>query len=169
LIGEIAKGSPEPIDFTESEADPLIEIIYRFSKAVSDGAARENLRLLAQVIVGLKKNKALDPDKFRKWANTLEQLTRDELMVIGKAIAIKREFDTGSLQLNVPGDFWKSLRSALETSGYQPGEIEPLCASLSRTGLLLPASAYGGMIYMPTPWLTELATLADVEGIAAAK
>jgi hypothetical protein len=25
------------------------------------------------------------------------------------------------------------------------------------------------MIYMPTPWLTELATLADVEGIAAAK
>jgi hypothetical protein len=40
-------------------------------------------------------------------------------MVIGKAIAIKREFDTGSLQLNVPGDFWKSLRSALETSGYR--------------------------------------------------
>jgi hypothetical protein len=50
-----------------------------------------------------------------------------------------------------------------------PGEIEPLCASLSRTGLLLPASAYGEMIYMPTPWLTELATLADIEGIAAAK
>ena len=40
LIEEIAKGSPEPIDFTESEAEPLIEIIYRFSKAVSDGAAR---------------------------------------------------------------------------------------------------------------------------------
>jgi hypothetical protein len=169
LIEEVAKGSPEPINFAESDVNPLIEIIYRFSKAAADGAARENLRLLAQVIVGLKRNKALQPDKFRKWANTLEQLTRDELMVIGKAIAIKREFDTGSLQFNVPGDFWKNLRSALETSGYQPGEIEPLCASLSRTGLLLPASAYGGMIYMPTPWLTELATLADVEGIAAAK
>jgi len=25
------------------------------------------------------------------------------------------------------------------------------------------------MIYMPTPWLVELATLADFEGIAAAK
>ncbi|MEH2563460.1 hypothetical protein [Bradyrhizobium sp. AZCC 2289] len=169
LIGEIAKGSTEPIDFTESDADPLIEIIYRFSKAVSDGAARENLRLLAQVIVGLKKNKALDPDKFRKWANTLEQLTRDELMVIGKAIATKREIDAGSLQLNVPGEFSKHLRSALERSGYQPAEIEPLCASLSRTGLLLPVSAYNGMIYMPTLWLDELATLADVEGIAATK
>jgi hypothetical protein len=43
LIEEIAKGSPEPIAFTESDADPLIEIIYRFSKAVADGAARENL------------------------------------------------------------------------------------------------------------------------------
>jgi hypothetical protein len=43
LIEEIAKGSPEPIDFTESDIDPLIEITYRFSKAVGDGAARENL------------------------------------------------------------------------------------------------------------------------------
>ena len=49
------------------------------------------MRLLAQVIVGLKKNKALDPDKFRKWANTLEQLTRDELIVLGKAVAIRRK------------------------------------------------------------------------------
>jgi hypothetical protein len=37
----------------------LIDVIMRFSKAVADGAAQENLRLLAQVIAGLKKNKAL--------------------------------------------------------------------------------------------------------------
>jgi hypothetical protein len=107
----------------------------------------------------------LEPDKFRKWANVLEQLTRDELMVLGKAIAIMRGMGTAF----IPGDFWKRLRSDLEASGYQPPIIEPLCASLSRTGLLLPASAYGGMIYMPTPWLQELGTLADIEGLAAAK
>jgi hypothetical protein len=166
LIDEIKKGAPEPINFSDSGADPIIEIIYRFTKAVADGAARENLRLLAQVIVGLKNNKALQPDKFRKWANTLEQLTRDELIVIGKSIAITRTLGRESMHLT-PGEFWKQLRAALETSGYQPKEIEPLCASLGRTGLLLPASAYGGMIYLPTPWLDELETLADVEGIVA--
>src|SRR5258707_11099762 len=37
LIEEVSKGSPEPINFTESDTDPLIEIIYRFSKAAADG------------------------------------------------------------------------------------------------------------------------------------
>lgn len=57
LIAEIAKGSQGPINFSESDTDPLIEITYRFSKAAADGAARENLRLLAQVIAGLKRKK----------------------------------------------------------------------------------------------------------------
>jgi hypothetical protein len=167
LIEEIAKGSPEPIDFTESEAEPLIEIIYRFSKAVSDGAARENLRLLAQVIVGLKKNKALDPDKFRKWANTLEQLTRDELIVLGKAVAIRRKIVAAGP--GTPNDFWQTLKSELEAGRYPADEIDPLCASVSRYGLLVPVSAWGGMVYLPTPWLEELGALADVEAIIATK
>jgi hypothetical protein len=169
LIEEVAKGSPEPIDFTGSGADPLIEIIYRFLKAAADGAARENLRLLAQVIAGLKKNKALEPDKFRKWANILEQLTRDELLVIGKAIAIKRKMASEGVAF-IPNDFSNHLRSDLIASGYQATVIDPLCASLGRTGLFLGASGYGGvMVYLPMPWLDELGTLADVESVANAK
>jgi hypothetical protein len=61
LIEEVSKGSPEPINFSDSDTDPLIEIIYRFSKAAADGAARENLRLLAQVIAGLKKEQGAGP------------------------------------------------------------------------------------------------------------
>jgi hypothetical protein len=169
LIEEVAKGSPEPINFAESEADPLIEIIYRFAKAAADGAARENLRLLAQVIAGLKKNKALEPDRFRKWANILEQLTRDELVVIGKAISIKRSMTAEGAPFNT-NEFATRLRSELITSRYSPTEIDPLCASLVRTGLLLAASGYGGVLVpLPTPWLDELGTLADVEGLAADK
>jgi hypothetical protein len=171
IVGEVLSALQIPgggFFGTDSGTDPFIEIIYRFSKAAADGAARDNLRLLAQVIAGLKKNKALEPDKFRKWANTLEQLTRDELIVIGKSIALRRALGPDGTHLT-PGEFWKQLRATLETSGYQPNEIEPLCASLGRTGLLLSASAYGGMIYLPTPWLDELEPLADVEGITAAK
>src|SRR5258708_37330281 len=112
LTGEVAKGSPEPINFIESDTDPLIEITYRFSKAAADGAARENLRLLAQVIAGLKKNKALEPDKFRKWANILEQLTRDELMVIGKAISTRRKMAAEGVAFNA-NQFSNRLTSEL--------------------------------------------------------
>ena len=118
LIEEVAKGSPEPINFIESDTDPLIEITYRFLKAAADGAARENLRLLAQVIAGLKRKKALEPDKFRKWANILEQLTRDELMVIGKAIAIRRKIAAEAV-VSRPEEFSQRLRSELTASGYQ--------------------------------------------------
>ncbi len=167
LIEELAKGSPEPPDFTEPNVEPLLGVIYRFSKAVADGAARENLKLLAQIIAGLKKNKALDPDKFRKWANILEQLTRDELMVIGKAVSIKRKMTAEGLPFNT-NEFANRLRSELTKSRYAPAEIDPLCASLVRTGLLLAASGYGGVLVpLPTHWLDELGTLADVENVAA--
>jgi hypothetical protein len=164
LIEEVSKGSPEPINFTDGDTDPLIEIIYRFSKAAADGAARENLRLLAQVIAGLKRNKALQSDKFRKWANVLEQLTRDELLVIGKAIATKRE-----LEANPSTSFWRRLKEELAISGYQEAEAGSLCASLTRTGLLLPSSGWGELVYRPTPWLDELASLADVEGVTTSQ
>jgi len=119
------------------------------------------------VIAGLKRNKALEPDKFRKWCNILEQLTRDELMVIGKAIAIRREIIGAGP--DAPNDFWERLKSELEASRYPANEIDSLCASISRTGLLVPVSAWGAMVYMPTPWLEKLGTLADLEGIAAAR
>jgi hypothetical protein len=93
LIEELQKSSPEPNDFADVGVAPLIDIIYQMSKAVVDGAARDTLRLLAQVIAGLNRNKALDHDKFRKWANTLEQLTRDELMLVGKT---RRSTSSGS-------------------------------------------------------------------------
>jgi hypothetical protein len=165
LIEEIGKGSPEPIDFTESDADPLIEIVYRFSKAVSDGAARENLRLLAQIIAGLKRNKALEPDKFRKWANILEQLTRDELMVVGKAIALRRKMVAAGDKPSF--DFFSILQEEMKAAGYG-AEIMSLYASVSRTGRLFPGSAFGALVYRPSAWLDELGQLANVEEIVNA-
>ncbi|NPU12053.1 hypothetical protein HL666_14875 [Bradyrhizobium sp. 83002] len=167
LIEELSKGSSEPINFAESDVDPMIEITYRFAKAVADGAAKENLRLLAQVIAGLKRNKALDPDKFRKWANILEQLTRDELMLIGKAIAIRRKITAAGI--GAPNDFWQQLTSEMTAGRYSRDEINSLCTAVCRTGLLIQLSALSDVYYTAMPWLDELAALADVEGIVNTK
>jgi len=125
------------------------------------------------VIAGLKRNKALEPDKFRKWANILEQLTRDELMVIGKAISIRRRMAiemAAEGHAAKPEEFSNRLKSQRVASGYQSETVDPLCISLVRTGLLMAASGWGGvMVYMPTIWLDELGELADVDGIAASR
>ena len=149
------------IPVLDHDVDPLIEIILRFSKAVADGAARENLKFLAQVIAGLKKHKALQGDQFRRWCAILEHLTRDELLVVGLSQVIKKQIDAGGP--NAANDFWQRLEPALEKAGYEKGEIAALSASVSRTGLLTPVSAFGGMVYMPTPWLDQLGALADLE------
>lgn len=56
LIEEVAKGKTEDIKFANEDADELVQMLLRFSSAVDVGAARQNLRLLAQVIFGLKRN-----------------------------------------------------------------------------------------------------------------
>jgi hypothetical protein len=160
LIEEMAKGTSDPSSISESDVDPLIEITYRYSKAAADGAARRNLRLLAQVIAGLKRSKALEPDRFRKWANILEQLTRDELMVVGKSIALRQKMVAAIDGLSF--DFFSILQEEMKTAGYG-SEAMSLYASVSRTGLLVPGSGFGSLVYRPSPWLDELGQLANVE------
>jgi len=166
LLEELSKGGFHgEIKFDEHDADPLLEVTFRLSKAVAAGAARDNLRLLAQIIAGLKKNKALANDAFQKWSGILESLTRDELMVIGNAAIAQRTVEASEEEPKPP--FFKVLEEAMTAGNYQRPEFMALCASVSRTGLLLPASAWGGLVYSPSPWLGELATLADVESLAS--
>jgi hypothetical protein len=162
LMEEVQTGRHGEVRFDEHDLDPMIEIILRFAKAVAEGAARENLRLLAQVIAGLKKNRALDGDQFRRWAAILEQLTRDELIVLGRAFAVRKKIEAAKS----PNTFWQDLQVELQNGGYEPSVIRALCASLSRTGILLPLSGFGSITYMDTPWLMELGELADLEALA---
>jgi hypothetical protein len=161
LIKEISAGRHGPVNFNEQDVEPLIDIVLRFSKAVADGAARENLRLLAQIIAGLKKRRALDPDRFRRWAQIVEDMTRDELMVVGLAVRIGNEIDS---EMN-PDSFNEQLKSAVNYAGYSAEEVEALLTRVASTGLLSSASAWGGLAYVATPWLKELGDLAEVESV----
>ena len=165
LIEEVSKGLGEGARFEEYEVDPFIEIILRFSKAVSEGAARDNLRLLAQVIVGQKKNKALDGDQFRRWCGVLEHLTRDELLLLGIGYAISKEQRSSQSDEKAENTFWQELDKRMQAGGYEAPEIVAIAASVSRTGLFVPVSAWGGMIFVPSPWLNKLAGLCDIDNL----
>jgi hypothetical protein len=55
FIEAIRNGVEGPIEFDAAEIEPFLEVVHRFNRAVEDGAALENLRLLAKIIAGLKK------------------------------------------------------------------------------------------------------------------
>lgn len=144
LIQEISSGHHGPVNFEQEDVEPLIDMVLRFSKAVEEGAARENLILLAQIIAGLKKRRAFDPDNFRRWCKIVEQLTRDELLVIGFACRTEKETRAdGDKQADT---FNAKLREKLEEAGYEKRELEALLTSVGSTGLLSSASAWGGLV-----------------------
>ena len=153
LIAEIEKGKKDGIEFTDDEADELVQMLLRFSSAVDAGVARQNLRLLAQVIFGLKRNKTFEYNKFSKWANILQTLTRNEILFLGAAYHIMNE---------TPDEFWKKIRENL-SSNFSSDECNEVAAALTRTGLILPGSAFGALAYIASPALKELGQLAEIE------
>ena len=72
LIEAIQREGVENVQFKDEDADEFIQMMLRFQKASEEGAARQNLKLLAQVIVGLKRNSTFQFDKFQTFANVLE-------------------------------------------------------------------------------------------------
>ncbi|MFC5759881.1 hypothetical protein [Rhizobium sp. GCM10022189] len=162
LLEEITAGRHGPVDFEADDIESFIAVTLRFAKAMEMGTAHENLRLLAQVIAGLKKNKALTADTFMRWAGVLEQMTRDELVTIGIA------YKTFKAHQNDPRTeetgVWVHILTGMLNAGYSEDDIAPLASCVTRYGLLSLYTGYGGVAgYEPTSWLMELGELADLE------
>jgi hypothetical protein len=157
LIDQLRQGL---VTFDEADIDPFVLIVLRFARAVDEGVARENLRLMAKVIVGLKKNKAFQDNEFSRWAATLSDLTRDEIVALGKAYQLSKEPIWNADGVD---QFWLPFKASMKSGGYSEAQIMAICSSISRYGLLLPQSVLNGLIYHPSQWLVELGTLAELE------
>ena len=151
LIKMIEAGKAEDIQFEESDADEFVQMLMRFWQAAATGTAKRNLRFLANVILGLKRNKSFEFDKFQSYANILETLTRSEILLIGKVYKIIQA-DPAT----------KNLKEQLSDT-FTKNELESIFAALTRTGLFAPVSAFGTLNYRPTPTLTDLCEMAQVQ------
>lgn len=160
LAEELKDGFHGEIDWDAHDIDPLAGCIMRLSKAVDYGTAKENLRLIAQVISGLKSRNTLSEDKFSRWCSVLEQLNREELVAIGHAFRIAKD-----IQTRETSNFGQEIRQVMKENGFE--DVDLILTSLARTGLIAIGSAWGGIAYNPTPWLLELGDLANLEKIDA--
>ena len=155
LLEELEKARDGGVTFQEDDVHDFAQMVLRLYDAVSKGTARRNLRLMSQVIVGLKRHRLFEFDNFQRWANVLEMLTRDEILVLGAAYRLMKQ----EVQ-----DVWTGLQTELVPHPFKTKiDLEAICAALSRTGLVIPMSAWGGMVYLFNNGVAQLGTLADLE------
>jgi hypothetical protein len=155
LLTELQKACDEGVTFEENDVHDFAQMVLRLHDAALKGAARRNLRLMSEVIVGLKRHRLFEFNNFQRWANVLETLTRDEILILGTAYRLKKKGVE---------DVWAGLKEALVPEPFKTNvDLEAVCAALARTGLVLPASAWGGMVYLFNNGVVQLGTLADFE------
>jgi hypothetical protein len=121
LLQEIADGQ---IDMSDAgELEEIAAIIYRYGRAAQEGAAKANLRLLAQVIAGKNSSITLTADRFLYYADVISSLKVDEIKLLG--IMVREKATTAS-----------QASEALKKL-FSEQESEKIFQSLLRTGLII--------------------------------
>ncbi len=163
LLEQLRKG--EVSDYQAAIKDDQIAIIYRYYLAAAQGRARRNLHLLAQAIVGLAKRDSLFADDFNAYAKSLEDLTRDEILVLGRFYALlTEERERGTNAQEQRARAWDNLLAELVPDDFQSQRhISAICGSLTRSGLIIAGSGYGAIAYSLSPQMEGLAELIDFE------
>lgn len=160
LVDKLAKGKAKLKDLPE---DDVAAVVYRYMRAAEEGAARLNLKLLADVIVGQDAEPGFYANDFLLWADVLSGLRREEVAVLGTLHSEAHKLD---YRLPYTGELWTRCQTSLEDQrGITPAVSDALAAALMRTGLvtILGGLMSQGHAYMPSPNLQKLAQMADFE------
>ena len=165
LIAEIRAGN---IPTDKLAEDEFIACAWKLHNAIIQGTSNSNLKFLARILTGLAKtNRPIYADKFLHYASLLEGLSHEELTLIASFAKHKKAYladkekakekeDVASPMLRVKNEL------TAEKGPFENGdEFLGCCASVSRTGLIIPHSGWGGMIYDTTPQLDKLLELVD--------
>jgi hypothetical protein len=163
LLEEFSLGHIDRIEVASQ--DELGGILFRYFNAIRDNAARLNLRLMAQVMVGLVQRDRLYADEFTKYANALATLSRDEVIVLTECMKFWTECQQrGPLKV---GEFREGLHNRLVPSAYPfTRNVDALLSSGSRSGLLFISGGggIGGPIFFyPSPMFEAVFDLADFQ------
>jgi hypothetical protein len=140
------------------DAEQFAAGALRYVRAARDQAADENLRILAQAMIGLARRQELWASDFLKYAEIIAPLSRDELMLIGWLMAEDAKLATPP----PPGsaDLWR----VLNTSGLFPSPqyLAAVAARAQRSGLISPITGLDGTQYELSPIGREVRSIVDI-------
>jgi hypothetical protein len=161
LIDAMSKGKQTARDVKDNEA---AAIILRYMRAAEEGAARLNLKLMAQVIAEQVSEPGFYANDFLLWADVLAGLRREEVLILG--VMYRRAVEVGDDPRKRTGEFWVDCKKELkEKHSMNDDTAEAYASSLMRTGLiqLLGGLLDIGQAYRPSPNLAKLGDMVDIE------
>ncbi len=123
LLDEIKNGCSPAL-----AEDEVVYITYRYLRAAQEGAARINLRLLAQIIAGDTAITSLTADRFLYYSDIIASLTIDEIKLLGMMLR------DGATSWSA-GHGWRIDKGIRD--GFSDEKTEALLQSMLRTGLVI--------------------------------
>jgi hypothetical protein len=163
LIEEMKQGDSITVD--AQDVDNFVAITHRYFRAAEEGAARLNMRLMAQVIAGQKLDGRLSADEFLQHAEMLASLSVKEIALLGTFYAKYQELlNKGKYDHDAAAESTQhALRELVPVPFENTKEMMASAHAITRTGLLLPhPGALGGPTFEPTILLGRLYRLANL-------
>lgn len=168
--------------------DDQLEIVLSCHRAIRDGRARLNLRLLAKLLVGLAQSGPIYADAFAKFSDALASMRREQVILLAVLLRHRpvvaampledlnqliREFNQGSSisveigspRLPSPNHIWYSAQRELVPNVFPTGEyMLAIGWSLTQTGFVMSPllSDSAGLVEL-SPLAKELRALVDLE------
>lgn len=137
--------------------DDLIGVLYIYSRAVIEGSARRNVRLLAKAVVGLATRGTLYADEFKRYADILAALSRDEIILLGTMYRCWLD----AKKSNDQTEPFNSAKQKLYPDIFDSEErILAIAAQAQRTGLIRWSNRMD-VEYMLSPLMFEVADVVD--------
>lgn len=142
--------------------DAMASMLMVYLRAVDEGVARDNLRLMAAALRNAGRSDEWAPDEFRRSARVLADLSREEILLIAGIIRIKRLPADDDERRGVFGQLRDEFCGA---GGLLPdgNALSATLGALARTGLVAAVSGFGGLDYAPTYLLDRIQQLVDIE------
>jgi hypothetical protein len=161
LRSQLERAGATAEDFKDTEQ--FAAAALRYVRAVRDQAADENLRVLAQAMIGLARRQELWASDFLKFAEILAPLSRDELILIGFLMNEHKAFYSTPRPANSDGKLWRIVTKKSQDLFPSLQYIFTVATRAQRSGLIMQAIAgYGGGYFQLSPIGVQLREIVDI-------
>jgi len=166
LLDELARGNAHLQD--AADVDEVAAMVFECAFAAQRGAARRNLRLLAQVLVGIiRQGPPLYADEFLRWSRVLADLSREEIILLATLHKHWQE-NKSSKEVTIPVAATKAELVGDHKTFATIEEFDLTAASLIRTGLVVLLPGWDGASFPKTTSRLELLlSIARIEDVLA--
>ncbi len=164
LIAELKSGTRLAGDVDQ---DSFFGLLFRYLNATKQGAARRNLKLMAEIIRSgcFDVQIPFQPDKIASNAELVSQLTREELLLLATLHHHKLALqNSGVTEDELDRSVHEATLKDLVPKYFDSEDhCEAVAVSLGRTGLVTTPAVWDGNRIQATPRLEELCRLCDLE------